>query len=220
MKLNKHLLATLNAAWLTLSVTAQTLSVAPVEADLGGKTELVVSGSSISAMTALQFNLTFPEGVTLDETKITKSSRVSGHELVTRTLADGSRLFVLYNMNKALLADGELLRLPVSVGGETGTLEGGLTKVRTATTEAVSHAAGDVAFTVTIKAEEQPVIGDVNGDGKVDISDYIGIANHILGNTPEGFNAIAADVNDDGQIDISDYIGVANIILTGSLTGK
>jgi len=58
-------------------------------------------------------------------------------------------------------------------------------------------------------------LGDVNNDGVVDISDYIGVANHILGNTPEGFNEVAADVNNDGSIDISDYIGVANIILTG-----
>ena len=61
------------------------------------------------------------------------------------------------------------------------------------------------------------VMGDVNGDGKVDVSDYIGVANHILGQTPEGFNEQAADVNGDGKIDVSDYIGVANIILTGSI---
>ena len=63
--------------------------------------------------------------------------------------------------------------------------------------------------------EEPVLVGDVNGDGAVDISDYIGVANHILGNTPDGFNAEAADVNGDNVIDISDYIGVANIILTG-----
>ena len=57
--------------------------------------------------------------------------------------------------------------------------------------------------------------GDINNDGVVDISDYIAVANYILGNPPEGFNAKAADVNNDGVIDISDYIGVANIILTG-----
>ena len=62
--------------------------------------------------------------------------------------------------------------------------------------------------------------GDVNSDGVVDISDYIGVANHILGNTPESFNLQTADVNNDGVIDISDYIGVANIILTGTSTGK
>ena len=64
------------------------------------------------------------------------------------------------------------------------------------------------------------VKGDINGDGTVDVSDYIGIANHILGNTPEGFNEKAADVNEDGNIDVSDYIGVANIILMGSVYGK
>ena len=60
-----------------------------------------------------------------------------------------------------------------------------------------------------------PIPGDVNDDGIVDISDYIGVANYILGHAPDGFNETAADVNNDGIIDISDYIGVANIILKG-----
>ena len=59
------------------------------------------------------------------------------------------------------------------------------------------------------------IYGDVNNDGAVDISDYIGVANYILGHAPNGFNEIAADVNNDETIDISDYIGVANIILKG-----
>ena len=62
--------------------------------------------------------------------------------------------------------------------------------------------------------------GDVNGDGNVDVSDYIGVANHILGQTQEGFNEDAADVNGDGVIDVSDYIGIANIILTSSPYGN
>ncbi len=68
---------------------------------------------------------------------------------------------------------------------------------------------------------EAPITpGDINGDGLVDVSDYIGIANHILGQTPEGFNEKAGDVDGDGIIDVSDYIGVANIILTGSIYGS
>ena len=63
------------------------------------------------------------------------------------------------------------------------------------------------------------ITGDANGDGTVDISDYIGVANHILGIPQTGFNVDAADVNKDGVIDISDYIGVANIILTGNVGG-
>jgi hypothetical protein len=64
------------------------------------------------------------------------------------------------------------------------------------------------------------MLGDINGDGKVDVSDYIGIANYILGNAPESFNVDAADVDESGDIDVSDYIGVANIILTGSIYGS
>ena len=64
------------------------------------------------------------------------------------------------------------------------------------------------------------LMGDVNGDGKVDVSDYIGVANHILGQTQAGFNEKAADVNEDGKIDVSDYIGIANIILTSSVYDK
>jgi hypothetical protein len=64
------------------------------------------------------------------------------------------------------------------------------------------------------------VTGDATGDGVVDVSDYIGIANYILGNAPAGFNERAADVNGDGIVDVSDYIGVANIILYGNVNGK
>ena len=64
------------------------------------------------------------------------------------------------------------------------------------------------------------VTGDATGDGVVDVSDYIGIANYILGNPPAGFDAKAADVNGDGVVDVSDYIGVANIILYGNVNGK
>ena len=70
---------------------------------------------------------------------------------------------------------------------------------------------------LTLEEGSYVLTGDVNGDGIVDVSDYIGIANYIMGSAPSGFNAKAADVNGDGLIDVSDYIGVANIILYGKV---
>jgi hypothetical protein len=64
------------------------------------------------------------------------------------------------------------------------------------------------------------VLGDVNGDGTVDVSDYIGVANYILGISQQGFNEKAGDVNKDGVIDVSDYLGIGNIIHTGSVYGN
>ena len=55
--------------------------------------------------------------------------------------------------------------------------------------------------------------GDVNGDGVVDVTDIVAIANSILGRPSSSFNAVAADVNDDGSVDVTDIVAVANMIL-------
>lgn len=55
--------------------------------------------------------------------------------------------------------------------------------------------------------------GDANVDGVVDVADYVAIAHHILGRTPENFDPLNADVNGDGIIDVADYTAVVHIIL-------
>lgn len=198
--------------------SAQTLSVQPIEVQVGKQTELVVNLTGGSRMTALQFNLKLPEGVTAETSSITLGSATDGHTLSVQTLDNGDLLFILYSMYLNNFQDGELLRIPIMAGSTETTSSGKLYTVRTATVDAVSHTCAEATFSATVSGAYK--LGDGNGDGVVDISDYIGVANHILGNTPAGFNVDAADVNKDGVIDISDYIGVANIILTGSPTGK
>ena len=68
--------------------------------------------------------------------------------------------------------------------------------------------------------EPQYVLGDANGDNKVTVLDYLGVAKYILQGAFDGFNALAADVNDDGKITVLDYLGVAKIILNGSLNSN
>ena len=138
-------------ATLVVSANAQSLSVQNIEAQMDEETALVVSLAEGSSMTALQFNLSLPEGVTLDETAITKGTAASGHTLEVETLSNGDRLFVLYHKENTPLANGELLRLPVTVGSEAGTFEGKLYTVRTATADAVSHKAAEANFSVTVK---------------------------------------------------------------------
>ena len=62
--------------------------------------------------------------------------------------------------------------------------------------------------------------GDANGDEEVNVTDYMAIANYILGSTPINFNETAADVNTDGIVNVTDYVGVANIILYGNYQGN
>lgn len=70
---------------------------------------------------------------------------------------------------------------------------------------------GQVAESVTT---EDYVVGDINGDGNVDVSDVNLAVLYILGKTqftPEQFKR--GDVNGDGVIDVTDVNGIVNIIL-------
>ena len=139
--------------------TAQTLSVASVEATTGGQAELVVSGNDMDmyGVTALQFNLALPQGVTLNESAIAKGNAVSGHTLSVQTIANGDCLIVLCSMNLYKFKDGELLHIPITVGQQAGSFSGRLYTIRTANTEAESHECLPASFNITVKAAVQPV---------------------------------------------------------------
>ena len=51
-----------------------------------------------------------------------------------------------------------------------------------------------------------PLMGDVNDDGEVDLSDAIMVTYYSLHVAPASFNEAAADMNGDGEIDLSDAI--------------
>ncbi len=57
------------------------------------------------------------------------------------------------------------------------------------------------------------ILGDVNGDGEVNITDVVLTVNHILGTSSSAFNMANADVNCDGDVNITDVVGMVGIIL-------
>ena len=71
-----------------------------------------------------------------------------------------------------------------------------------------------------IKEDMQPIIGDVNGDGVVDMNDVNNIVQYLLGNSPDGFDEKAADVNGDGEIGMPDIMIIVNYILNGKFPNK
>ena len=136
--------------------TAQTLSVQPINVEAEANTELAVNLTGATSMTALQFNLTLPEGFTYQQNSgnygITLGAAAAGHTLSVNPLASGELLVVLYNMNLNTFTDGALLTIPVVASAEAGTTNGTLTKVRTASTTAVSTECADVNYSATVKA--------------------------------------------------------------------
>ena len=68
---------------------------------------------------------------------------------------------------------------------------------------------------VVQEEEESFTLGDINGDGLINVGDVIQIINYII-STPSGeetFYDIAADMNEGGQVDVVDVVALVNKIL-------
>ena len=125
---------------IVVSANAQSLSF-EVQAN-----EAKISLAGATEMTALQFNLKLPEGVSVDTSNATLGSATDGHTLCIETLDNGDLLFILYSMDLNTFMDGELLRLPIN-GVQDG--EANLYTIRYASADAVSHEAEDVTTGIT-----------------------------------------------------------------------
>jgi hypothetical protein len=68
-------------------------------------------------------------------------------------------------------------------------------------------------FYISLSVENQSLMGDVNGDGAIDISDVLCVVDYILGKKVEPFDASVADLNTDQAIDISDVLLIVDVIL-------
>ena len=66
---------------------------------------------------------------------------------------------------------------------------------------------------VVVLREAGTLVGDANGDGKVNVTDIMAVANYILKLETINFQEQAADVNADNRINVTDIMGIANIIL-------
>ena len=142
------------------TTTAQNLTVTDIEVKPGRYSKIEVYISGATEMTALQFNLSLPSGVVLNnntpEGGIHSSTVGKGHTMNVQPLESGDYLVVFYNMYQAKFSDGVLLSIPVTAGENSGTTTGSLYNVRMSTADAVSHKCEDVSFKVTVNA---PITG-------------------------------------------------------------
>ena len=162
--MKQRILSTIFVLMAFVGITrSQTLSVEPVTIEPGEATALEVKISNATAMTALQFNLSLPSGITLTDDGeacgIEYKNVISGHKMSVLPLASGDYLVVLYNIYRYPFKDGALLTIPVTAGENGGTVSGSLYNVRMSTADAASYKCEDASFKVTIKSATVEVTG-------------------------------------------------------------
>lgn len=202
----------------------------PIEETKGSEVDVPILMKNTADIRGFQFDLYLPNGVTLAKTSKGKyiSSLSSGrlteddeHTLTVSEQQDGAIRFLCGSQYNETFTgnEGEIatMKLLISEDIEEGKYPIVLKKVKLSETDISNY-----YYTETVQTSltvVSYVSGDISGDGEIDVSDYIGVANFIMGDKPEGFIEAAADVNKDKVVDVSDYIGVANIILYDNIYG-
>ena len=200
-----------------------------MEVKAGQKTAVSIRMKNNVPIRAFQFKLFLPNGVeavknsknkflaTLNRERLDEEDE---HTLSFAKQKDGSILFLcgsMYDENFAA-GDGEIISVPVQVADDLADGNYALTIQQTTMTESditKFYETSVVKSTITVGegGDDDYIKGDIDGNGAVNVLDYTGVANYILGETPENFNEKAADIDENGVINVLDYTGVANIIL-------
>ena len=83
--------------------------------------------------------------------------------------------------------------------------------VGNATITATATDGSGVSASCSVTVKQKAIGGDINGDGRVNVSDVTALINMILGVIPK--DEARADINGDGKINVSDVTALINIIL-------
>ncbi len=71
----------------------------------------------------------------------------------------------------------------------------------------------DIKRIYRVPIESEAVLGDVNGDGTIDVNDIMCVAEYILGQDPANFIFENADMDASGDVNVTDISMIVNIIL-------
>ena len=208
--------------------------IEPMEERKGTETVISFKMKNTAEIRGFQFDIVLPEGVTpvveddvilcdLNDDRSPKTSKGKLYHTIDANIQDDGSYRILCGAQQEktfLDTDGEIAVLYVNIADEMEEGDYPIVLKNIKLTETDINNYYETEQVISKLSITSYVMGDISGDGVVDVSDYIGVANHILGKTPSGFISRAADVNNDDAIDVSDYIGIANIILTGSIYGN
>ena len=88
------------------------------------------------------------------------------------------------------------------------------------TTQTNKYQVADVTETYLPYLDEEVIVGDVNGDGQVNVTDVTMLIGYMLDSNTVVINLDAADVSGDGNISITDATMLINMVLNSSRHGR
>lgn len=164
---------------------------------------------------AVQMNLEWLPGMSTSTLQLVPTERLKNHSHLVTELGSGTYQVLIYSMSNTPIEGNEgalfSLDFTASDGTEYRDTELQVTDIVLSNAKGKNYAS---EVNVSIQATFDTLLGDVNGDGLVNIADAIGLVNYILGKAAFEVEELAADANEDGILNITDAIAIVNLILT------
>ena len=189
----------------------------------GGQGVMNVLLSDEETVMGFQFDLLLPTGVTVAEKDgkllaALTGNAVNTHSIASSKISDGLYRFIVTPQGSRAISndtgDGMTITIDVAddvaVGAYTMAIKDiEMTVKKTGNVYEDIHPRNSTA-TLTVT---EAVMGDVNGDGRVSVTDVISMNSYILEEEPARFIRKVADLNSDGKVTITDMVQVIDIIL-------
>lgn len=189
------------------------LTMADTEGIVGGTIMVPVCLVNEDEITAFQLEIDTPDGVSVSSCTLT-GRKVDHTTPVPAQLSNGNYQIVTISGTSSPFSgnEGVLLNIVLTLSSEVavGDYPIIIKNIELTTPTEIRLTPSNVTATLTVKL---PGSGDVNGDGKVTITDAVGIVNYILERPSANFRSEVADLNGDGRISITDAVAVVNRIL-------
>lgn len=166
--------------------------------------------------TAFQSDLYLPEGLTAVNFALTDRKNTN-HTLTTTVLPDGGIRLLSYSLKLKTYSGNSGALVTFDVTAEEDFVEPVVIDLRN--TLFTTEAGIEIPFedeTCTVTLTPSFIVGDVNDDGNVNISDVTALIDYLLSGNVSGINISAADCNQDGSVNISDVTSFIDYLLSGS----
>lgn len=177
--------------------------------------DMTVSLDNYTEVVALQMDVHWLEGMLTSQDSFTIGERLKGLSYVVSPMGKGVYRIIIYSLNNSAITSGsgEVFTLSFDNSSTTSFNNSEIVIDNIVLSDSKGeNVSSQSEFTYSVKIA---ILGDINGDGEVNVTDIVALYSYILGNS-EGVDNQVADLNGDGDVNITDIVNLYSIILNSN----